>query len=113
MEEDQARAGQLLDAEQVQLLAQLAMVALLGFLQALQVFVQLLLGKEGGAVNALQTLALFIALPVGAGDREQLERFDLRRRRHVRTAAEVDEVGPSVYSEKTLSAFSLISSIFI
>ena len=33
MEEDQARPGQLLDAEQVELLAQLAMVALLGFFE--------------------------------------------------------------------------------
>ena len=33
MEEDQARAGQFLNAEQIEFLAQLAMVALLGFFE--------------------------------------------------------------------------------
>ena len=43
MEEDQARAGEFLDAEQVELLAELAMVALLGFFELLQVLVEILL----------------------------------------------------------------------
>ena len=43
MEENQAGAGQFLNAEQIQLLAQLAMVALLGFFQPFEILVQLLL----------------------------------------------------------------------
>ena len=43
MEEDQPRPGQFLDAEQVQLLAELAMVALLGLFDLLEVRVQVLL----------------------------------------------------------------------
>ena len=38
MEENQPRPGQLLDAEQVQFLAQLAMVALLGLFQLVQMY---------------------------------------------------------------------------
>src|SRR2546430_2520475 len=91
IEENQAVACQLLDAEQVELLAELAMVALLGLLQALQILIQLLFRKERGTVDALQALALLVSLPVGAGDREQLESFDLRSGRHVRAAAEIDE----------------------
>ena len=76
MEEDQAGPGEFLDAEQVELLAELAVVALLGLFQPLQVLVQFLLGEEGGAVDALQLLVVLVALPVGAGDGQQLERLD-------------------------------------
>ena len=79
MEEDQARAGEFLDAEEVEFLAELAVVALLGLFELLQIGVELLLGEERGAVDALQLLVLLVALPVGAGDGEQLERLDLRR----------------------------------
>ena len=78
MEEDQPGPGQFLNAEQVQLLAQLAVVALLGLFELLEVLVQVLLAEEGGAVDALQLLVVLVALPVGAGDGEQLERLDLR-----------------------------------
>ena len=43
MEEDQPGAGQFLDAEQVELLAELAVVALLGLFHLLEVRVQVLL----------------------------------------------------------------------
>ena len=46
MPEDQPGPGQFLDAEQIELLAQLAMVALLGFFQLLQVLVQIFLREE-------------------------------------------------------------------
>ena len=42
MEEDQARAGELLNAEQIEFLAELAVVALLGLFEPLQVLFQLL-----------------------------------------------------------------------
>ena len=76
MEEDQARAGEFLNAEEVELLAELAMVALLGLFELLEVLVQILLGEERGAVDALQLRVVLVAFPVGAGDGEQLERFD-------------------------------------
>ncbi len=92
MEEDQARAGQFLNAEQVQLFAQFAVVALLGLFQLLEVIVQVLLAEEGGAVDALQLLVMLVALPVSAGDGKQLESLDLGSVRHVRAAAEIDEL---------------------
>ena len=76
MEEDQPGPGELLDAEQIELLAELAVVALLGLFEPLEVFVQILLREERGAVDALQLLVVLVALPVRAGDGEQLERLD-------------------------------------
>ena len=55
--EDQARADQGRDREQVQLLAELAVVALLRLLDLGEVGVELLLVEEGGAVDALEHLA--------------------------------------------------------
>ncbi len=75
-----------------QFLAQLAMVPCLGLLQPLQVLVELLLGVEGRAVDAAEHLVLLVALPVGAGDAEQLEGLQLRGVGHVGSTAEVVEV---------------------
>src|ERR1700722_19861340 len=68
MEEDQAWSGELLDTEQIQLLAQLAMIALLSFLQALQISVLIFLVEERRAIDALQARLMLIALPVSARD---------------------------------------------
>jgi hypothetical protein len=54
------------------------MVALLGIFQPGEILIQLLLGEERRAVDALQLLIVFITLPIRAGDGEQLECFDLR-----------------------------------
>ncbi len=106
MEEDQSGTGELLDAEQIQLLAELAMIALLGFFQALQVCVLILLAEERRAVDALQLGIVLVAFPISAGDREQLERFESRGGRHVRTAAKIDEVRTErVLGENVVGAF--------
>ena len=92
MPEDQPRPGQFLDGEQVELLAQHAMVALLRLFQLVQVLVQVLLGEERRAVDALQLRILLVAQPVRAGDVQQLERLDPAGRRDMRPAAEVGEL---------------------
>ena len=56
-----------------------------------EVGVELLLGRPGRAVDALEHRALLVAAPVRAGRAEQLERADLARAGHVRAAAQVDE----------------------
>ena len=89
--EDQARTGLFLDAEQVQLLAELAVVALLGFLEPVQVRLQILLVEERGAIDTLQALAMLVALPVRTRHRKQLEGLDPPHRGHVRSATEVRE----------------------
>ncbi len=71
--------------------AEPAVVALLGLGPALEVEVELLLRRPGGAVDALEHRPLLVAAPVGTGRAEQLERADLAGAGHVRAAAQVDE----------------------
>ena len=88
------RAGAfLLEMEQVHLAAELAVVALLGLLELMQIGVELLLLGEGGAVDAGQHRVVAVAAPIGAGDLLQLEGVaDLAGRGHVRAAAEIEPV---------------------
>ena len=78
-----------LGVEQVELLADPTVIALLRLLHALQVLLELLLVRPGGAVYALQHLVAGIAAPVGAGQLGQLERPELAGARHVGSAAQV------------------------
>ena len=90
--EDEPRPGGFLDAEQIERRPEPAMVALFGLFEQSQVLLELLLGREGRAVDPLQLLVLLGTLPVGAGYRQQLERADPAGRGQVRTGAEVHEV---------------------
>src|SRR5271166_4481226 len=83
----------LLEVKQIHFTAELAVIALLGLLDLLEMGIELFLPGEGGAVDAGEHLALGIAAPIGARDLHQLERAsDLPGRRHMRTAAEVEPV---------------------
>src|SRR5690606_9287643 len=75
--EDQSGADLLIHGEEVQLLAQPAVVTLGGLFQLLQVVVQLFLRVPGRAVDALEHWAVLVAAPVRAGHRLELERADL------------------------------------
>ena len=80
----------LLEVVEVHLAAELAMVALLRFLDLLQVGGELRLGGKGGAVNALQLRVLRVAAPVGAGELGELEGLaDAAGGGHVRATAQV------------------------
>src|SRR5713226_7814656 len=103
--ENQAGAGFFLDAEEVQLRAELAVIAALGFLNAVEMCVQLFLGEEGHGVNALQLRIAFLALPVCAGDVHELERLNALSGRNVRAAAEVDEFSRGVERDHRLGGF--------
>src|SRR5436190_13254874 len=86
------RAGrQLAEHEEVELLAELAVIAGAGLLEAFEVLGELLLGEEGRAVDPRQLLAVGVAAPVGARDGLQLDGLDALRAGPVRTAAEVGE----------------------
>ena len=111
MPEDQPRPGQFLDGEQVELLAQHAMVALLGFLDLVQVLVQVLPGEERGAVDALQLRVVLVAQPVRAGDVEQLERLDAPGGRDVRPAAEVGELAGLVDGDLLVGRGELLDEV--
>ena len=94
--EHHARAF-LLEVEQVELAAELAVVALLGFLDLLEISVELFLLGERRAVDARQHRIVAVAAPIGARDLHQLEGVaDLAGRGHVRAAAEVEPVALEV-----------------
>src|SRR5215203_2244666 len=67
------------------------MVTLFRLLATLEEERELVLGLPDRAVDPLEHRALLVAPPVGARDREQLERPDVPRRRDMRPLAQVDE----------------------
>ena len=77
------------EAEQVQLDAELAVVAALGLLDQFEVRVERLLRLPRGAVDALQAGVVLVAAPVGGRAAGQLERGDVLGGRDVRAAAQV------------------------
>src|SRR5262245_39694757 len=86
-----ARPDLLVEVENLELAADAAMVAAAGFLELVEVLVELFLGLEERAIDALEHRVLLAAPPVGAGDAHELEGRDLLRRVQVAAAAEVGE----------------------
>src|SRR5260370_26979104 len=90
--EHHARAF-LLEMEQVELAAEFAMVALLGFLDLPQVSVELFLLRKCRAVDARQHRIVAVTTAIRARDLHQLEGVtDLAGRGHMRAAAEREPV---------------------
>ncbi len=90
VEDRETRADLVREREQVELDAELAVVAPLGLLEPVEVLLQRLVALPRGAVDALEHRALLVAPPVRARDLRQLERTELAGRRDVRAAAQVD-----------------------
>src|SRR6185312_2148350 len=78
--------------EEVELAPERAVVALLGLLHSVQELVQLGPRRECRSIDALELRIPFVTTPVGAGEREHLERLDVPGSLDVRSTAEVDEV---------------------
>ena len=111
VEDGQARADLLGEAEEVELGAELAVVAPLGLLELVQVGGQRLLGLPGRPVDALELLALLVAPPVGPGHPHQLEVAQPAGRGHVRPAAQVDEgVGVAVGADHRAGGVDLVGA---
>ena len=89
MEDREAGPDLVREREEVELGAELAVVAALGFLEPVQVLLERLVVLPRGAVDALEHRALLVTPPVRAGDLRQLERAELAGRRDVRAAAQV------------------------
>ncbi len=69
------------------------MIALLGFLELLQVGVEFFLLGEGGAVDAGEHRVVAVTAPIGARHLHQLEGVaDLARGSHMRAAAQIEPV---------------------
>ena len=96
----QTGADIVVEDEKLQFLAELAMVALLRFLEHGEVFVELRLVLEGGAVDALELRVLLVAFVVGAGDVGELERADVSRAHDVRAGAEIDELAVAIERDR-------------
>ncbi len=95
---DQTGASLLVEAEEVELLAQAAMVALLDVGESLQVEAQLLAILPGGPIDAGEHRVALFAAPVRPGDARQLEgrALELLGRSDVGPTAEVDEGAEAV-----------------
>ena len=93
---DEPGANLIVGAEKLHLHANLAVVALLGLLDLLQILVKLLLGRERSAVDALEHLVLLVPTEVGTRNAGQLDCADLGGVLDVGAAAEVDEVAAGV-----------------
>jgi len=91
--------------KKLELNAKFAVIAALGFFEAVQIFVQLFLREESRGVNALELRIAFLALPVSACDAHELERSDALGGRDVRAAAEVDEFSGGVKGDHQLVGF--------
>src|SRR5713226_7947879 len=107
MPKDQARTGFVLNAEEFELGAELAMIAAFGLFEAMEVFVQLFFCEEAGGVNALELGIALLAFPVGAGDVHEFEGLDALGGRNVWAAAEVDELAGGVEGDDGLYSFFL------
>ena len=68
MPEDEPCADFLVNAEQVELFPELAVVAAFSLFSPVQVIVELFPGFPGCPVDSLEHRAFFIAAPVSAGD---------------------------------------------
>ena len=78
--------------EEIELLAQLAVIALFRLFQVVQIQLLVFLLGPGRAIDTLQHLVFRVAAPVGASQLHQLEHFQLARRRYVRATAQVREL---------------------
>ena len=88
--DDQPRARLVVELEEIQFPAETAVVPLFRLFQEPQMFVERLLRRETGPVDALEHLVVLVPPPVGAGHVEELEGPDHPRRGDMGSAAEID-----------------------
>ena len=84
------------DVEQIQFAAELAVVALFGFFQHGQVLLQVFLAGPGRAIDTLQHFIAMVAAPISAGHLHQLEMLELAGAGHVGAPAQVGEAAFAV-----------------
>src|SRR5204862_2997330 len=91
MEDGEAAADLVREAEQVELDTELAVIALGRLLEHHEVRIEGGLAVPRRPVDALQHRVLLVAAPVRAGDAHELEVTETPRVGHVRSATEIDE----------------------
>ena len=105
--ENQAGAGFFLDAEKIEFRAKLAVIAALGFLEAVEMRVEFFLREKCRGVDALQLRIAFLAFPIRAGDAHQFERLNAFGRGNMRAAAEIDKFSGGVKRNHRVGDFFL------
>ena len=80
------------EEEEFHFLTNLAVVALLGFLEFFEIFVEQFLFRERDAIDTCHHRTFLVATPVGSSHREHLHGLDGSRRCEVGTAAKVGEI---------------------
>ena len=85
-----------MNAEEIKLLANLAMVALSSLLQHVEISLQLILLLKGSTIDTLQHLILLTATPVSTCYTLQLNSFYLASRYNVRTSTQVSKFTLSI-----------------
>ena len=90
------------EGKQFHLLANLAVVALLGLLKQHEVLLEHLLLGEGDTIDAGQLGAGLVTAPVSAGERHHLDGLDHASRGDVRATAQVGEVALGISSDVTV-----------
>ena len=109
MPENQPRTHVFLNRKQVELLADVAMVALARFLEPRDVLIEILLAEPRRPVDALQHLTPLVAAPIRTRGMQQLEVLDLPGARHMRAAAQVDERAVGV-NRDDLALFQIVDA---
>ncbi len=103
------------DVVEVHFLTDLAVVALLGLFQELQVSLETFLVGKASAVHAGQLVAVLVAMPVSTRHGEHLEILELTGTRHVGTGAQVFKVlarfTSHVEAERTVATFASESAL--
>src|SRR5256885_2605813 len=89
------------------------MVALLRFVDPLEVRLQVVLRVEGGAVDSCELRVVHIAAPVRTGEAGQLQRLYRLRVLQVRAAAEVGEVALGVEGDRALGGVDELALVVL
>ena len=92
---------------------ELAMVALAGELDQLEMLVERFLGRERGAVDSREHRVVLVAAPVRAGDAGQLECLQVARRGHVRSAAKIHPVALAVDRNRILGLVDYLDLVLL
>ena len=93
------------ESEKLHLFAELAVVALLGFLEQDKILIKHLLFRECYPVNTHQLVALLVAAPVCSGERHDFAGLYHSCRRKMRATAEVCERALGVCSDRAILKF--------
>ena len=97
------------ECKQFHLLAELAVIALLGLFEHREILVKHALLRESDSVYTGQLLPALIAFPIGARDRCQLDGLDIIDVLDMRSAAKVREVAVGV--ERDLAVLEILDEL--